>query len=323
MIPKTVRNPLLFQQKGRKRQIRVKNFVGVIETKEGLQLEILPKIHLNKSTSTETETKRVFLRMLKHLKNSPFVNISKAHLEAPKDFPILELFIKSYITEVENRLQHGIKHDYILHEENVSFLKGKLKIVENIKRNHSDKAHFYCEFSEYSPNISLNRIIKSTLLKLLKLSNNYQNIYSINKLLSHLEDIEHSTDIQSDISQINLENKLLLKYKTVVEWSEIFLMNKSFTNFKGDNLNMAILFPMEKIFEDYLAYLFKKYSEGYKIKTQDKSYFLIEEHRNEKRFGLRPDIVIDSETTKQKVIDTKWKLLDEFAGKEKLQHLTS
>ena len=90
-------------------------------------------------------------------------------------------------------------------------------------------------------------------------------------------------------------------------------MNKSFTNFKGDNLNMAILFPMEKIFEDYLAYLFKKYSEGYKIKTQDKSYFLVEEHRSERRFGLRPDIVIASEATKQKVIDTKWKLLDESA----------
>lgn len=308
--------PFTLSTKGKKRQIRVKNYVGVIETKEGFHLEILPKIHLNKSSNEEADTKKVFLRMLKHLKNSPFVNISKAHLETPKDFPILEVFIKSYITEVENKLQYGIKHDYILYEENVSFLKGKLKIANNIRRNHSDKAHFYCEFSEYSTNISLNKIIKSTLFKLLKISNSYQNIYSINKILSHFEDVEGSKDIQSDFSKINLENKLLLKYKTVVEWSEIFLMNKSFTNFKGDNLNMAILFPMERIFEDYLAYLFKKYSEGYKIKTQDKSYFLIEEHRNEKRFGLRPDIVIDSETTNQKVIDTKWKLLDEHADRK-------
>lgn len=304
--------PFALSTKGRKRQIRVKNYVGVIETKEGLHLEILPKIHLNKSSNAEAETKKIFLRMLKHLKNSPFVNISKAHLEAPKDFPILEVFIKSYIAEVENKLLHGIKHDYILQEENVSYLKGKLKIAENIKRNHSDKAHFYCEFSEYSPNIALNRIIKSTLLKLLKLSNNYQNIYSINKVLSHLEDVDSATDIQSDFTKINLENRLLLKYKTVVEWSEIFLMNKSFTNFKGDNSNMAILFPMEKIFEDYIAYLFKKYSEGYRIKTQDKSYFLVE-HRSEKRFGLRPDIVLDKDLTRQKVIDTKWKLLDELA----------
>ena len=195
-------------------------------------------------------------------------------------------------------------------------LKGKLKISDNIKQNHSDKAHFYCEFSEYSPNISLNKIIKSTLLKLLRISISYQNIYSINKILSHLEDIDSSKDIQNDFSKINSNNRLLLNYKTVVEWSEIFLMNKSFTNFKGDNLNIAILFPMEKIFEDYLAYLFNKYSEGYKIKTQDKSYFLIEEHRNKKCFGLQPDIVIGSETLNQKVIDTKWKLLDENADRK-------
>lgn len=309
---KDVEKPFALLTKGRKRQIRVKNYVGVIETKEGLHLEILPKIHLNKSSNAEAETKKVFLRMLKHLKNSPFVNISKAHLEAPKDFPILEVFIKSYVTEVENKLQHGIRHDYILHEDNVSFLKGKLKIAGNIKHNHSDKVHFYCEFSEYSPNIALNRIIKTTLLKLLKLSNNYQNIYSINKLLSHLDDVDSATDIQSHFTKINLANRLLLKYKTVVEWSEIFLMNKSFTNFKGDNSNIAILFPMEKIFEDYIAYLFKKYSEGYRIRTQDKSYFLVE-HRGEKRFGLRPDIVLDKDLARPKVIDTKWKLLDELA----------
>src|SRR5690606_31524026 len=105
-----------------------------------------------------------------------------------------------------------IKHDYILHEENISFLKGKLKITENIKRNHSDKVHFYCEFTEYSPNIALNRIIKSTLLKLLKLSNNYRNVYSLNKLLSHLEEVKESTDFQGDFSKINLESRLLLKY---------------------------------------------------------------------------------------------------------------
>lgn len=308
--------PFSLSSKGKRRQIKVKNYVGVIETQEGLHLEILPKIHLNKTEDEASETKKVFLRMLKHLKNSPFINIRKAHLETPKDFPILEVFIKSYLTEVEREFQHGVKHDYVLHQENASFLKGKLKVSENIKYNKYKKAHFFCEYSEYSANIALNRIIKSTLLKLLKLSNNYQNIYSINKILSHLQDVDSSRNVISDISKINVANRLLSKYKSITEWSEIFLLNKSFTNFTGDSLNMAILYPMEKIFEDYLAYLFKKYSSGYKIKTQDKSYFLVEEHRSEKRFGLRPDIIIESESINQKVVDTKWKLLDEFAERK-------
>ena len=143
-----IERPFTLLSKGRRRQIKVRNYVGVIETKDGLHLEILPKIHHGKSSDTVGETKRVFFKMLKHLKNSPFVNVSKAHLEAPKDFPILEVFIKSYLLEVENKLQQGIKHDYIRHEENASFLKGKLNITENVKHNHTDRAHFYCEFSE-------------------------------------------------------------------------------------------------------------------------------------------------------------------------------
>ena len=164
----------------------------------------------------------------------------------------------------------------------------------------------------YSPNIVLNRIIKSTLLKLLKLSNDHHNIDSLNKILSHLEDVDSSNDILNDLTKLNSTNRLLLGYTTIIEWSRIFLMNKSFTNFRGDNLNMAILFPMERIFEDYLAYLFKKYSEGYKIKIQDKSYFLVE-HKGEKRFGLIPDIVLERQATRLKLVDTKWKLLDESA----------
>ena len=40
------------------------------------------------------------------------------------------------------------------------FLRGKLKINENIKRNFADKARFFCEFAEYSANIPINKIMK-------------------------------------------------------------------------------------------------------------------------------------------------------------------
>ena len=282
--------PFSLFSKGRRRQIKVKNYVGVLKTKEGLYLEILPKIHLEKTSNELGETKSIFLRMLKHLKNSPFINISKAHLETKKEFPILEVFIKSYINEAEKVFNHGVKSDYILIEENMPFLKGKLKVKQNIKFNLTDKAKFFCEFTDYSPNIPANRLIKSTIIKLLKITNSYNNYYSLNKILSHLEDVEISSNIISDLLIVNSRNRLLLKYITLLLWSEIFLTNKSFTNFKGDNLNMAILFPMEKIFEDYIAFLFSKYSEGFKIKVQDKSYFLVEKHKGTSKFRLKPNI---------------------------------
>jgi len=305
--------PFALYSKGKRKQIKVKNYVGVIETKEGLHLEILPKIHTGKATVEEEldETKMIFLKMLKHLKNSPFVNISKAHIETQKEFPILEVFIKSYINESETVFNYGVKSDYVFKEENIPYLKGKLKINENIKLNFANKSKFFCEYSEYSPDIPANRLVKSTLLKLMKLTSSYSSYYSINKVLSHLEEVSSSVNIKDDLQKVQQPSRLLSKYKLLLSWSEIFLTNKSFTNFKGDSLNMAILFPMEKVFEDYIAFLFKKYSDGYRIKIQDKSYFLVDCHKGESKFSLRPDIVIDKVEQKKKIIDTKWKLLDQ------------
>lgn len=302
--------------KGKKRQIKVKNYVGVLETKEGLQLEILPKIHIDKTKDQLVETKNIFLRMLKHLKNSPFVNIHNAHIETKKNFPILEVFIKSYINEVERLFNHGVKSNYVLKEENVPYLRGKLKVNQNIKFNFADKTKFFCEFSDYSPNIPVNRLIKATLIKLLKITKSYNNFYSINKILSHLEDVEISTNIKGELATLNSIDRILFKYKKLLLWSEIFLTNKSFTNFKGENLNLAILFPMEKIFEEYIAFLFRKYSDGFRIKAQDKSYFLVKKHKGEPKFRLKPDIIIDKESVRKKVVDTKWKLLDQFAERK-------
>lgn len=308
--------PFSLFSKGKRKQIKVKNYVGIIETTDGLHLEILPKIHFSRTTDELLETKGVFLKMLKHLKNSPFVNISKAHLETKKDFPILEVFIKSFINEAAKIFTRGVKSDYIVQEDNIPYLKGKLKVKENVKYNTANKAKFFCEFSEYSPNISANKIIKSTLIKLLKITNSYNNSYTINKLLSHIEDVDVSSNIKRDLTAVKTANRLLVKYKTILLWSEIFLLNKSFTNFQGDNLNMAILFPMERIFEDYIAYLFSKYSDGFDIKLQDKSYFLIEKHKGATKFRLKPDIIVDKIQARKKIIDTKWKLLDEFAERK-------
>ena len=80
---------------------------------------------------------------------------------------------------------------------------------------------------------------------------------------------------------------------------------------------MAILFPMERIFEDYVGYLMKTYADGHEIKTQDKSYYLVSNHKDKNKFRLKPDIVATNEINNEQLIfDTKWKLLDESKEKK-------
>lgn len=301
--------------KNGKRQIRIKNYVGLLETKEGVQLEILPKIYLDSSQDTLKETRTIFLKMLKHLKDSPFINLNAAHLNSKQNFPILEVFISAYIAEAEKLFNYGIKSDYLIKEENLSTIKGKIKVSQNIKLNYADKAKVYCEFPEYSRNIPNNRIVKSTVLKLLKATSSYKNYFGLNKLLTHMSEVESSNNIKADLQKINYTNRLFSNYKVILKWSEVFLTEKGFTNFVGNNLNLSILFPMERIFEDYISFLFNKYSLGYKIKLQDSSYFLVEKHKGFTKFGLRPDLVASKED-EVFILDTKWKLIDQNAERK-------
>lgn len=302
--------------KGKKRQIKTKNYVGVIETSKGLILEILPKIFFDYSDedyNTELlNTKKVFLKMLSKLKNSPFLNISSAHLKTSSSFPLLEVFIENYVNEIKNIIRAGLKSQYVDKQENLNFLKGKIVNSLNIKHNHSNKARFYCAFDEFSDNMVYNQLIKSTLLKLHRVSKSHYNRTSILQLLHHFDPVNESTDFMSDFKKVGGNNRLFLNYKKAISWSEVFLLNKSFTNFSGYTKNMAILFPMERIFEDYVGYLMKTYADGHEIKTQDKSYYLVSNHKDKNKFRLKPDIVATNEDNQDQIIfDTKWKLLDE------------
>ncbi len=305
--------PFTLSIKSGRQFIKAKNLVGIVETNDGVCIEILPKIYLNYSNDTVENTKKLFLKMLSHLKDSAFVSLQQAHIKEKKDFPILEVFIRSFIQETELLLSSGLKGSYISKEESASYMKGKVLTPENIRINSTKKNKFYCRFDEFSQNNPQNRLIKTTLLKLKRISKSYISTSLLVKLLSYMDGIDASSNIHNDLLRSQQNKGLFSGYNNILKWAETFLLNNSFTNFRGTTLNVAVLFPMEKIFEDYVTFLFSKYAEGFKIRAQDKSYFLVEKHFNSGKFQLRPDLFLKKEAVKQIIIDTKWKLIDELA----------
>jgi len=93
-----------------------------------------------------------------------------------------------------------------------------------------------------------------------------------------------------------------------MQWSKVFLLNKSFTTFSGINRSRALLFPMESVYESYVAQQMKRVMApvGWDVSTQDKGFYLFEEPR--KQFSLRPDIVL-TRGNRRVILDTKWKSL--------------
>ncbi|MEM0542277.1 hypothetical protein WFZ85_06590 [Flavobacterium sp. j3] len=310
----------IFRKRGQ-RFIKVKNYVGVIETKEKVSIEILPKTFIGKNgeEANVNDSRNLLLTMLKTLKNSPFINLNVAHLKEQKNFPILEVFIASYLEELIKLTSKELRGDYIKVEDNCKFLKGKLLLKEHVKLNSFNKSNFYCQFDEFNTNIPPNKLIKSTLLKLNKITTSNNNKKKILKSIQHFESVNKCNDINADIAYCRTREKALVNYGNLINWSEIFLKNKSFTNFSGNSINQAILFPMEKLFESYIAHLLKKYCDGFSIKTQDSRFFLVGQKINDddleytlNKFLLKPDLVINEHKL---IIDTKWKILNSESRK--------
>lgn len=88
--------------------------------------------------------------------------------------------------------------------------------------------------------------------------------------------------------------------------------------FAGDNNLSALLFPMELLFESYIAKILKKSFMGteYEISVQEQGVYLFD---TPQKFRLRPDIVIKHNNS-MVVLDTKWKLLTSSGGKKMVYH---
>jgi len=284
-------------KKGYGKVLQAQNYVGVLQTKDGTTIEILPKI---REVDTKT-SKEILIKMLKTLKKSPFKNFNMAHLKSSK-MPLLEIFISMFLDELEKLIRRGIKSDYVTKEENLAYLKGKLNIKEQIARNYIHKERFYVAYDEYVSDRVENRLIKTTLNYLYKKSKSNDNQKRIREYLFVFDEVRVSHNVKFDFSKVKL-GRQMKDYELVLLWAKTFLLDSSYTPHKGNDVAFALLFDMNVLFESYVGHYLKK--EGYDVSLQDKQHHLVFSE-GKGRYALRPDIVID----KGRIIgDTKWKIL--------------
>lgn len=286
--------------------VSIKNYVGLIQMKNGYQIQVLPKISFGDDEDKENiKTKKIFLKMLRSMKDFPSKVFNEASLKVDK-MNLYEIFINMYLQEVRHLVKRGIKSSYVGQEDNLKYYKGKILVGKNIQANIGHKERFYVAFDEYHPNRPENRLIKATLQKLQKITSSAENSKEIRQILTAFEFVEPSTNYQKDFSKVIIDRSTE-DYEMLMQWSKIFLMNQSFTTFSGSTMSRALLFPMESVYESYVTQQMKKVMSpvGWEVSSQDKGHYLFEMPR---RFSLRPDIVL-KRNGRIVIMDTKWKCL--------------
>ena len=288
--------------------ITVKNYVGIISLNDGTVIEILPKIYSEHDEADSFAARRLLVRMLNTLYNVSYKNLQTADLDVCK-MNVLEVFIRMFVDEVLSLTKQGLKSSYETLEDNLSCFKGKIQFSKHIRHNFAHKERVYVSYDEFTVNRPENKLLKSTLSYLYPHAHSQKNKKDIKNLLALFEGVDLSTNYDADFSKI-ITDRNTKAYTTSLNWAKVFLKGKSFTSFSGSTASMALLFPMEKLFECYIATLLRREltPKGYTISTQDRGYYLFDEPKN--LFSLRPDIVVKDNGGNIYILDTKWKLLN-------------
>lgn len=296
----------LTQRRGR-RSVQVTSFVGVIRAPDGYQIEVLPKVG-KAIGGGDKEARQLLIDMLRCLGGFRHIQTDSAKLAAAR-MPLLEVFIGEFLRSVEHIVKRGLRSDYTSRQDNLFALRGKLLVSQNLHQNLCRADRFFTEHDEFSTNRPENRLLHSALRCALLLSASQANQQLARELCFVFADVPPSSQFGQDFQRVRLDRGMG-HYADALAWARLILEEESPLTGTGRNRAPSLLFPMEAVFEAFVAkHLARQLALPFILKTQARSFSLVR-HQGQNWFRLKPDLLVRELVSDKLVLDTKWKLID-------------
>lgn len=288
--------------------ITAKNYVGVIDMGTGPILEILPKIYAADSAEVGHRNARdLVARMLRTLDHPPGKTMQTAPLDTAR-MPLYECFIRLFLDEVSEIVRRGLRCAYVQTASNENAVRGKILFSEHLRQNSVHKERTFCLFDTYHLNRPENRVLKTALCLLRRRTTSAKNSADISTLLHVFDAIPLSQDPIGELSRC-VQSRETRDYTAALRWCQVFFRGESFSPFAGRDQMQALLFPMEQLYESYVAAAFRAVlPPGYRLSAQDQTHCLFAEPSPQ--FPLRPDLALTRPDGAVFILDTKWKRLE-------------
>jgi len=293
--------------------VKFSQFCGVLPLGKD-SIEVLPKVHGIESVDGDNSgaSRKILIKMLyqaKRLKTprsgSTGIDIQKHHL--------LDVFVDHFCSELFSQLHQGVIKTYVSREDNLSVLKGKLMIKEQLRQNLVHKEHFYCRYDEFIEDNAYNQVIKATVRCLFNRVSNNRVKRKLSELLNVFDSVADKQKCAADVDKLP-RNRMVKRYNDTFAMCRMFLSGVSPNVITGKPDALSLLFDMNKLFEEFVYRRVAKVASrmGLIAKDQKPQQYLARCTVSDRdMFKMMPDISIMDETgTIQVIIDTKWKLLD-------------
>ena len=276
-------------------QLHARNHVGIIETRGGTVVEILPKVQFD----SHEDARKVFLEMLRPYRAMRFAQFDQTSIRSLPRFNMLQVFIRLFLDDLLRLTQRGLARHYQSVEDNLPYLRGRIQFAEHIRLNAANGARFYVAFDELTVDRPVNRLIHTTIHRLRAVAHpDHQQL--LHQLRICFADVPRSMrpDVDWKLRQVD---RSMRHYETVMAWVGLFLFNQGLATFAGKHVNRALLFPMEQVFEDFVVDAFSRHQTQYQVRAQaPRKPFA------SGAFEMKPDIALMRGKVRF-VLDAKWK----------------
>ncbi len=285
--------------------VKFRQFVGVLCV-NNLTIEVIPKTDKDNNSKDYWRNKLIF--MLSRVYKLDVKSPSEANQKTRTNSPILDVFIKRFLDEVDGLVNRGLVKCYHKVEGNQKALRGKLLVEKQLHQNYIHQERFYVRHTTYDYEHIMNRIIRQALSVVAKATQNASLRGRAASTLFNYPELKGLFITSSLFENLQFDRKTE-DYRMAIKLSKLLLLHHVPNNVgQGENI-LALMFDMNKLWEEFVYHTLRRKLSEYEVSSQVvKRYWQLSNFKVFKT--IRPDIIIKRNGNVAAIIDTKWKCPD-------------
>lgn len=303
--------------------LRARQVVGVVAAGDAV-LEILPKVDPETSDEDQPTVRRRLVRMLDvalGLGLSPGATASLGR----QTHTLLDVLIRDFAERLLGEVRRGLPRLYRPHEDDLPALRGRLDVVRQFTAHAVRPDRLACRFDVLETDTPLMRVMHTAVCFVARFARGHETQRLLAELRHVFAGIPAPPPARLPWTAVRID-------RTNRRWAGLFRMARLFLrrdwqathHHGGAAEGITLLFPMNDLFERYIAALLRRAvsEDAIEVVSQGGLAWCLGdwsegEDCRANRYQTRPDLILGHKGARRAIIDTKWKRLAPVASDPK------
>lgn len=285
----TIRRPL----RGTDYVLNPNQYVGVVALPSGQRLESYPKVPVHSL---------FYMLAVAFDLPSPFLQEWSEFDELDE---MLEFLVAYYADLLECRITQGLYRTYAEREDNLSAVRGRIAVSEDVRHNFVLRHRTYCRYSEFTWDVPENQILRQVAHLVAGWVRKPELRSQLRRIDRFMGEVT-STNLPASVLNRFTYHRLNEDYEPMHRLCRLFLEGAALSESEGPISFRTFLLDMNRLFEAFVTQVLRDRAPlGISVAAQE-SVHLDQQHK----VHMRPDLVIRDRGIPRLVADCKYKRLE-------------